>query len=122
MQFQNYTLERYINYWLQNVKKNSVKSGSYKRLEAAAIMLHEYPISQMQIEDINIEDIQKYLNQMVDDGYSYSTINKQRLIVTAPLRYAYQTRVLLHNCTEGVSMPSRDVVLRPEKEITAIPK
>lgn len=122
MQFQNYTLEHYINYWLQTVKKNSVKPGSYKRLETAAIMLHEYSISQMEISKINLGDIQKYLNQMVDDGYSYSTINKQRLIVTAPLRYAYQAKVLAHNCTEGVVMPSRDIVLKPQKEITAIPK
>lgn len=114
------TLQEFVQYWLQNVKAKTVKAGSLKRLYAEAKALESYPISQLPICDIKLFDIQRYINQLVDNGYSYTTIAKQRLIVTAPLRYAYQAELVDRDYSSGVKMPAKEIVLKADRDVRAL--
>lgn len=120
MSLKNSTLQEFVAYWLKNVKAKSVKAASLKRLYAEAKALEAFPISQMPICEIKLFDIQDYVNQLVDAGYSYTTIAKQRLIVTAPLRYAYQSELVDRDYTSGVKMPAKEMVLKEDRAVEAL--
>ena len=120
MELKNYTLGRFVQYWLTTVKAINVKSGTLNRLCTEANALTDYPINDMKICDIRVIHIQRYIDQLIKRGYAYTTIAKQRLIVTAPLKYAYDVGVIDKDCTSGVKMPAKKKVLKPKKEIVAL--
>lgn len=119
MNLRNGSLQDFILYWLDNVKARTVKAATLKRLYSEAKTLETYPISKMVISDIKLFDIQEYVNQLVDDGYRYNTIAAQRLIVTAPLRYAYQTDLVDKDYSSGVKMPAKETVLTADRIVEA---
>lgn len=120
MNLRNATLQEFVQFWLVNVKSKSVKAATLNRLYVEAKALASYPISQMQINDITLLDIQTYINQLVDDGYSYTTVVKQRHIVTAPLRYAYRAGLTDRNHCDGVEMPAKESILKPDRAVEAL--
>lgn len=111
------TLISFIEYWIQEVKSNSVKRGTLIRLKVEAKALEKFEISKLPINEIRLYHIQQYINELVAAGYSYNTITKQRHIVTAPLKYAYQAEIIDRDCTRGVKMPTKDSTLKPEREV-----
>lgn len=111
------SLKCFVSYWIEEVKSNTVKPATLNRLKSAADALQSFPISEMRICDIRLSHIQQYINQLVDAGYGYNTITKQRLIVTAPLRYAYQADIITKDCTAGVKLPNREATHKPEKDV-----
>jgi len=119
MNLKNAPLQEFVLYWLENVKARTVRAGTLKRLYGEAKALEAYPISKMIISDIKLFDIQEYINQLVDNGYRYTTIAKQRLIVTAPLRYAYQTDLIDKDYSAGVKMPAKETVLTADRIVEA---
>lgn len=64
----------YISLWLDLFKKNEVKSGTYDRLIGSNESLSRYPIGQQRVCDLTPLDIQFYINQITNEGYSFSTI------------------------------------------------
>ena len=84
--------------------------------------LKKYEISQKRICDISFFDIQRYINSLVDDGYSLSNIKKQVLIVTAPLKQAAAMRVIGADPSVGIRMPSEAKVQKKAREVIAYTK
>ena len=111
------TLNDFVTYWIDNVKSNEIKTGSLMRLKSEQKALQQFRISNMRICDIRLHDIQTYVNELVKAGYGYNTIAKQRLIVTAPLRYAHQAEIIDRDCTRGVRMPNKESTQKPIKEV-----
>ena len=62
--------------WLVVYKKNSVKPSTYDRLIVSLEMLEKYPIAEIEIDELSTQDIQDYVNTLVDDGYALTTIKK----------------------------------------------
>ena len=116
------TLLEFIDVWLELFKKNSIKIASYSRLEASRKTLESYEISRKRICDISFFDIQKYINALVDAGYSLSNIKKQVLIVTAPLKQAAAMRIIAADPSIGIRMPSEAKVKKKSKEVIAYTK
>lgn len=113
------TLLEFVNLWLEMFKKNSVKSASYSRLLTSRDALKKYSIASKRICDITFFDIQRYINALVDVGYSLNNIKKQVLIVTAPLRQAAAMRVISADPCVGIRMPSEAKVKKKTKEVIA---
>lgn len=116
------TLNEFIDAWLEMFKKNSVKIASYERLITAQKTLGGYEISGKKICDISFFDIQRYINALVDAGYSMSNIKKQVLIVTAPLKQAAAMKIIGADPSVGVRMPSEAKVQKKAKEVIAYTK
>lgn len=116
------SLSEFINVWLELFKKNSIKISSYSRLVTSKETLKKYPISQKKICEISFFDVQKYINTLVDDGYSLSNIKKQVLIVTAPLRQAAAMRIINADPSVGICMPSEAKVKKKSREVIAYTK
>ena len=66
-----------IYYWLENVKKNTLKRQSWERLESTVRNnILESSIGKKKLQDITSKDIQQMINKMNDGSYSYSSIKK----------------------------------------------
>lgn len=113
------TLLEFVNTWLDLFKKNSIKSASYSRLLVSRDTLATYEISTKRVCDITFFDIQKYINQLVANGYGISNIKKQTLIVTAPLRQAAAMRIIPADPSVGIRMPSEAKLKKKTKEVVA---
>lgn len=109
----------FIDVWMELFKKNSIKTASYKRLNTSKNALKHYDISQKRICDISFFDIQRYINQLVSDGYSLTNIKKQVLIVTAPLKQAAAMKILSADPSVGIRMPTEAKVQKKAKEVIA---
>lgn len=111
-------LYRYIELWLDLFKKNEVKSGTFDRLVQSNESLGRYSIGQEKIRDVTALDIQFYINQITDEGYSFSTIKKQLELVRAALRKAVSLKIIPDNPAAEIGMPSRNIIKKP-KEVLA---
>ncbi len=101
---QPFSLMEFINIWLETFKKNTVKAASYTRLECSRNALKDYPIATMPIGRIIFFDIQRYINELVDAGYSMSGIKKQ-------MRTAYSLAI----AASEIYCRLRDVYNLPEE-------
>ena len=115
----NMTVMEFIEMWLDTFKKNSVKTSSFGRLESSKTTLERYEIAGKKIGEVNFFDIQKYINQLVDDGYSLSNIKKQLRIVTSPLKLAASMRIIPADPSIGVKLPNETRVKKRTKEVIA---
>lgn len=113
------SLSDFVDLWLELFKKNSVKSASYSRLLCSRDVMKKYDISQKKICEISYFDLQRYINALVEDGYSLSNIKKQVLIVTAPLRQAAAMRIIGADPSVGIRMPVEAKVKKKTKEVVA---
>lgn len=113
------TLLDFIDVWLELFKKNSIKMASYARLNTSKNALKHYEIAHKRICDISFFDIQRYINQLVSDGYGLTNIKKQVLIVTAPLKQAAAMKILSADPSIGIRMPTEAKVQKKAKEIVA---
>lgn len=115
-------LINFVDIWLDLFKKNSIKEASLARLIVSRKALEDYAIAQMKIGDISFFDIQKYINSLVDAGYSMSGIKKQTLIVTAPLKQAAAMQVISADPCVGIKMPVEMKVKKKNRPIVAYTK
>ena len=116
------TLVEFINAWLELFKRKSLKIASFSRLVESKKVLESYEISRKKICDISFFDIQNYINTLVDAGYSMSSIKKQTLIVTAPLKQAAAMRIIKADPCVGIQMPSEANIQKKAREVIAYTK
>ena len=112
-------LSAYIVEWMQTFKAYSVKRSTYDRLQTSAKALEGFSIASMPINEITPVHIQKYLNELVEHGYGYSTIKKQLRIVTAPLKQAAALHLIPADPCVGIKMPLREHVKKESRAVDA---
>lgn len=101
-----------VDQWLTEFKANSVKAATYDRLRISYKLMRHYTISNIRINELLSIDIQRYLNQLVNDGYAMSTIRKQYNLLTAYLRHAYSSGKIANPIYMDVNLPSQSVIKR----------
>lgn len=99
----------FINY-LQTVKKTKLKPSSFTRdkqiLNNQIIpYLGQYDLSKLSPQIIQVEMI----NDMIDKGYSYSSIHKSYVLLNEGLRYAYKQGIIPNNPCDLVEKPSKKI-------------
>lgn len=109
----------FVEVWLNTFKKNTVKPASYHRLVVSKNALEDYAICQKPIGDIDFFDIQDYVNELVVNGYSMSTVKKQFEIVTAPLKKAAAIRLIPADPSVGAELPVEENLKKQSKSIIA---
>lgn len=112
------TLHQYIALWLDLFKKNNVKQGTLDRLVQSNESLAKYQIGGERIRDISALDIQFYINQITNEGYSFSTIKKQLELVRASMRKAVSLKIITANPADEIKLPNKNIIKKP-KEILA---
>lgn len=115
--YANMPLRDYVEVWLKTFKSDTVKLATYTRLESSIKALKKYDISDMIINDITAFDIQRYVNEVANDGYGLSTVKKMLRIVTAPLRQAAALHFIPADPSAGVKLPTEDKI-KKKKRVT----
>lgn len=103
--------------WLTDFKTQSVKAATYDRLETSLKLMKRYPISNLFVDQLQTRNIQQYINQLVSDGYSKSTIKKQKTLLTAYLKFAYSQGIVSKAAYIGVVLPTKSAIKKPERKI-----
>lgn len=111
------TLSENIKEWMEQYKRNSVKPTTYDRLETSLSTLDRYDISGMDVLSIRSEDIQNFINQMVNDGYALTTIKKQYHLVTSYLKFANTEGMIPRPIYNNVKLPTQQAVKKQSKEV-----
>lgn len=103
---QKTTVQQYMGNWLITVKKNTLKPKSYDRLETT-LKYQIYPyIGNLQISALTSDDVQTMINQLRDEGKSYSTIKKAYDAVNECFRTGIIKKSVITNPALGVTLPS----------------
>lgn len=111
-----------IKDWMINYKKTSVKATTYDRLLVSLEMMGRYPIADISIEELEDDDIQNYLNRLVDEGYARSTVKKQFYLIREFLDRAVLKGMISRPIYKGVKLPSESIVKKRKKEVVAYTK
>lgn len=111
----NITLHTYVSLWLDLFKKNEVKQGTFERLLQSCDSLGRYELGREKVCEISALDVQFYINQITNEGYSFSTIKKQLELVRASLRKAVSLKIISDNPAAEIGMPSREIVKKPRE-------
>lgn len=106
-----------ISEWLEESKRNAVKALTYDRLLVSFKLMLNYPIATFKVDDLDSRSVQRYLNNLVMDGYSISTIRKQFNLITAYWKWAMAQGLVVTPVYLGVNMPSENAVTAPKREV-----
>ncbi len=96
------TLIQFINDWLENTKRLAVKDATYRRLKVSAITFSKSDIASTRLCDLTTRDFQNYVEALINEKYSLSTIKKQMLLLSAAVRFACEQRIIDFNPCAGV--------------------
>lgn len=111
----NINLYTYISLWLDLFKKNEVKQGTFDRLLQSCESIGRYDIGRERVCDVSPLDVQFYINQITQEGYSFSTIKKQLELLRASLRKAVSLKIIPDNPALEVDMPSQKMIKKPRE-------
>lgn len=93
--------------WQTTVKKYELKPSSYDRLEKT-IECNIIPyIGYLQITSLSPNDIQQFINELTEKGYSYSTIKKSYNSLSAALKFALERDYIRKNPCVGIKLPKQ---------------
>ena len=101
------TLTELLTDWQTTAKKYELKSSSYDRLEQTINNNIVPYIGYLQITALTPQDIQNYINELTDKGYSYSTIKKSYNAVNAALKFALERDYIRKNPCIGIKLPKQ---------------
>ena len=105
--------------WLYKTKLNSIKEGSFDRLLTSYRLLVKYPISEYRLLDLSSDDIQRFVNTLVSDGYAKTTIKKAYELISAFLRYAIADGLPINPIWVNVNLPTEQAVKKPKKQVVS---
>lgn len=106
-----------IRMWMVDYKKNSVKPSTYDRLIVSRKLLERYALAWMPTDRITVDDIQRFVNELVRDGYAWTTIKKEYSLLTAFYKFAYSRGLSSTLPYVGVELPREANVKKPRKDI-----
>ena len=112
----------YIEAWLKNVKRPSLKSASYDRLERTYLnQVKNTQVGRSQIGNITSREIQGLINENAEK-YSYSTVKKVYELLNSCFTYAVACREMDFNPMLAVRMPKQENVAKKTKQMKIFTK
>ena len=112
----NQQLGDYLNWWLEDVHKVTIRKSSYIRYRSA-LDKHILPeLGQIQLRRLSTRTIQAFYNKKLKEGQSPSSVLSLHKVLHGGLKRAVKLRYLPFNPSDGVSLPSGE----PEREGQAL--
>ena len=106
-EIQKQTVEEYVLNWLTIYKRIELKPKSYDTLESTIqhqIIPH---FKGMQFFTLTHDDIQRFINKLDGDGYSYSQIKKAYLALNACFKFAMVKDQIAKNPCFEIRLPKK---------------
>ena len=105
--FPKISIDELLNDWKTSIKKYELKPSSYDRLEQT-IKNNIVPyLGFLRASSITSNDIQNYINELTEKGYSYSTIKKAYNALNAALSLAVERDYIRKNPCSSVRLPKQ---------------
>lgn len=112
------TLKVDMKEWLFKTQLHSIKPQSFDRMEITFRNQVELcAIGEMRYASIDASDIQAHLNNLVESRLSWSTIKKTYDLLNTYFRHKEDIGEIKDNPMDAVPVPSKDAILKPEKQI-----
>ena len=108
-----------IEDWMVDYKKASVKPSTYDRLVGSLALMDRYPISTIMTDKLQVVDIQRYINKLLEDGYALTTIKKQLHLISGFIEHANLVGLLSRPLHKGVKLPSEATVKKHRRQVIA---
>lgn len=103
--------------WLYKYKKINVKTATFERLLTSFKLLTEYGIAATRLMDLCTDDIQRFINQLVNDGYSISTIRKAHNLMTGFIRFVLGEGLAIRPAYLNVRLPRAEHIKKQARKI-----
>ena len=101
----SYTLSSWIEFWLENYKKNSIKPKTLDCYYYAYEQHIRGSIGKYKLDKLNPIIIQSVINDMNSNNYSLSTIKKVYIVLNQCLTQAVNNDMLYRNPCNAVTLP-----------------
>ena len=102
------TVNAYIERWLENVKRHTMKPASYDRLERTYNrQIKHSPVGRSQLGNLTSMEIQALINSYTS-LLAYSTLKKVYDLLNNCFRYAVAVRDIGYNPVDGVQLPKQE--------------
>ena len=112
----------YIESWLENVKKPSLKASSFDRLERTYLtQIKDSRVGRCQLGNITSMDVQGLLNEK-SRTLSYSSLKKIYELLNGCFEYAVICREMDFNPVRAVQMPKKENLNKKEKQMSVFSK
>lgn len=116
----NPTVAEWMTFWLNSYKKNSVKRKTYDQYEGV-IRVHLIPeFGEFRLVELKESQLQAFYNRLFVNGLSARTIHIINMVLSAALKKAVKSRLILFNVCDAVELPKQVQkerrVLTPEEQ------
>lgn len=112
------SLYSYINNWGELYYKPKVKEQTYVGfLNALNSRIKPYTIASMQMANLNVDMLQRYIQELIDAKYSRDTICKTWRYINKCLQYGIDKGELPNIPLRLIKMPTEENVLTKKKQV-----
>lgn len=101
------TVAQWMKIWLEEYKKHSIKVTSYVTINQQMNYYINPRIGECKLNELRNDTVQKFINNMVNDGYSWNTINKARSALHSALEQAVINELIVKNPVNKIKMPTK---------------
>ena len=103
----NPTVEEWLYFWLLTYKKNSVKQKTFDQYEGV-IRVHLVPeFGDLRLVELKEAQLQKFYNRLFVNGLSARSIQIINTVLSAALKKAIKSRLILFNVCDAVELPKQ---------------
>ena len=99
------TVSQWLDIWMKDYKKNSVRLGSYFEYVIAFKMDICPSIGNIKLKDLRNDMIQKVINDMTERGLATSTIRKRYICLYGALEQAVKNDLISKNPADNAVLP-----------------
>lgn len=104
----NISVKKWFSEWLENKMKISLKPKSYDAKERCVDKFIIPELGNMKITEVTVNDVQRLINKMVKEGYSYSQIHKVHNTISQRYKHGILEREVFYNPALGVVLPKEN--------------
>ena len=109
------TVEAYLNRWLKDSVRDTVRSSTYER-NRALVRLHISPaLGRIKLKALTPAHVRWFYREKLDSGLSGGTVHKMHVVLHKALAQAVRDGLIPRNVTEAVKVPQTK-----RKEITPL--
>ncbi|MEK4861779.1 tyrosine-type recombinase/integrase [Staphylococcus sp. FSL W8-0774] len=115
----HYSLNEWLNYYLETWRKNKISDNSYEIEQFSKKRILSF-YNDVDIKAITPSMHQKFINHLIDNGYSKSTLSKTHNLLKRALERAKYDRLIYFNPCDGITLQHKN--LKEQEKAKYLPK
>lgn len=116
------SFETFFEDWLFDVKFVNLKPSTKEKYEGIyRNYIKNSPLSNINIKEISLRDIQEYYNKLIKKGSSVNCILSLNKLIAPCIRYAYNNNLILRDFTGAITLPIENEKTKLEKTSKILP-